>query len=146
LIYAVVVINPDSKFPEGGGRPFNGGFGKGGGILALSSYAMTKMDNFQSTLRHELGHTFGLPHVDAYKYDLYNNPSIMSYTKAHHTQWFEEPRTPGILIPEDRRALARNQKVFPGLLWDKTKDVPSNYTLCPQIVGLPPMQLPTSDK
>jgi len=117
----------------------------GGGILALSSYAMMKMPDFQSTLRHELGHTFGLPHVEVYGYDMKNNPSIMSHTLSHYTNWFKDSETPGELIPEDHRGLARNQNVLPGLKFDPTWDVPATYHIFKETVGLPPMQLPADD-
>ena len=38
-------------------------------------------------------------------------------------------QTPGKLIAEDLRALALNQRVFSGLRFDPTKDVPLGYSM-----------------
>ena len=104
-VFCTVVMNPKSRFPVGGGRPINGGINTGGGILVISSYALDRIPNFQSTLQHELGHAFGLPHVDVYRYNMKTNPSIMSYNPIHKTNGFRPARRPGKLIPEDIRAL-----------------------------------------
>ena len=141
-VYLIVVMNPYDNFPNGGGRPINGGYGTGGGVLTLSSYALDRIPNFQSTLRHELGHSFGLPHVNSYGYSMSGSPSIMSYNPAHHTDGFHDSETPGTLIPEDRRGLAKNQRVFPGLRFDPATDVPAGYRMH-GVVVLKPMTLPT---
>ncbi len=95
-------MNPNDGWPAGGGRPFNGGFNTGGGIVIMSSNGLDRAPNFQSTLQHELGHAFGLPHVDVYGYDMQTNMSMMSYNPSHHTNGFEPSATPGRFIPEDR--------------------------------------------
>ena len=141
-VYLVVVMNPHDDFPNGGGRPVNGGYGTGGGVVTLSSFALDRIPNFQSTLQHELGHSFGLPHVDVYGYSLSSNPSIMSYNPAHHTNGFHPSATPGTLIPEDRRGLAMNQRVFPGLQFAPAKEIPKGYRIR-AVVSLGPMTLPT---
>ena len=128
-IYLTVFMNPKRSFPRGGGRPFNGGVNTGGGIVVISSHAMKKGKNFQSTLQHELGHAFGLLHVDAYGYQMNRNDSIMSYNPAHHTNGFQPSATPGVLIPEDLRVLALNDRAFAGLDFDKKRDVPSKYKM-----------------
>jgi DNA-directed RNA polymerase subunit RPC12/RpoP len=128
-IFFTVMINPREDFPGGCGSPFNGGFNTGGGIVLVSSYALDKIPNFQSTVQHELGHAFGLPHVDAYGYDMKNSPSIMSYNQAHHTRNFNPSRTPGIFIPEDIRGLALNKRVFPNLNFNKNNSTPPGYHL-----------------
>src|SRR5262249_51196124 len=69
-IFLVVVMNPKEDRPAGGGRPLNGGFNTGGGIVILSSHGLDASPNFQSTLQHEIGHGFGLPHVSEYHYDM----------------------------------------------------------------------------
>lgn len=114
-VLLVVVMNPADGFPGGGGRPLNGGYNNGGGVVILSSHDLDRAANFQSTLQHELGHAFGLVHVDAYGFDMAASPSIMSYNPAHHTRGFEPSATPGILSPEDRRGLALNHRAFPRL-------------------------------
>ena len=133
LIFFTVVVNHKEDFPGGCGSPFNGGFNTGGGIVLVSSYALDKIPNFQSTVQHELGHAFGLPHIDAYGYDMKTSPSIMSYNLSHHTKGFNPSETPGEFIPEDIRGLALNQRVFPNFTFDRKKNVPSGYNLCSDI-------------
>ncbi len=141
LIFVAIVINARDDYPGGGARPFNGGLNSGGGIVEMSSYGLDRAPNFQSTLQHELGHAFGLPHVDVYGYDMETNPSVMSYNPKHHTQGFMPSRTPGILIAEDIRALALNRRVFSRLRFDAKADVPPGYTM-QKIVTLGPMDIP----
>jgi hypothetical protein len=141
-IYLIIVMNPHDDYPGGGGRPINGGYNTGGGIIILSSYALDNIPNLQSTLQHELGHSFGLPHVDVYGYNMDNNPSIMSYNLAQHTRDFNAAPTPGVLIPEDLRGLALNRQVFPQLLFNEAQDVPQGYKLNKNIVCLGPMDIP----
>jgi hypothetical protein len=88
-----------------------------------------------------LGHSFGLPHVDVYGYDLQTNMSIMSYNRKHHTDRFSPSLTPGILIPEDLRGLALNKRVFPHLYFDPRTDVPAGYELRP-VACIPPQKIP----
>ncbi len=114
-VLVTVVMNPADDYPTGGGRTINGGVDTGGGLVVLSSFALDRIPFFQSTLQHELGHAFGLPHVDVYGYDMRTNPSIMSYDPAHHTDGFTDSPTPGILIAEDLRALRYDRGVFPAL-------------------------------
>jgi len=141
-ILLVMMMNSKDDFPVGGGRPLNGGFNTGGGIIILSSFALDKSPNFQSTLQHELGHAFGLPHIDAFGYDMSSNDSIMSYNPRHHTNWFEPSMTPGKLIPEDLRGLALNQRVFPKLQFLADRDIPQGYMIVERIVTLGPMDIP----
>jgi hypothetical protein len=138
----VVLMNSADGFPGGGGRPLNGGLNTGGGIVILSSYDFDRAPNVQSTVQHELGHAFGLPHVDVYGYDMMSNDSIMSYNPRHHTHGFEPSATPGVLIPEDVRALAMNRRVFGKLRFDPKKDVPASYAIADHIVVLGPMKIP----
>lgn len=141
FVLLVLVMNSEDAFPNGGGRPFNGGFNTGGGMLKLSSRDLDQAPNFQSTLQHELGHAFGLPHVDVYGYPLRDNPSIMSYNKSHHTDGFSPSETPGELIPEDVRGFAFNDRVFPGLEFEPETDQPSGYEM-KKIITLGPMTIP----
>jgi hypothetical protein len=140
-VYLMLVMNPDEDFPTGGGRPCNGGYDTGGGIIVMSSYALDNHPQFQSTIQHELGHAFGLPHVDVYGYDMATNPSIMSYNPVHHTDFFEPSGTPGTLIPEDVRGLAYNDKALPRLSFDVDRDLPDGYELAAP-VWLGPMIIP----
>lgn len=141
-VFVIVVINPRDRFPVEGGRPCNGGFNTGAGVVVASSYALDRLAFFQSTLRHELGHAFGLPHVDVYGYDMKTNPSIMSYNSSKRTDRFTESPTPGRLIPEDLRGLALNRRVFSRLTFDPTRDVPQGYRLARRVVWIPPMKIP----
>jgi hypothetical protein len=141
-VLLVVVMNPANDFPNGGGRPLNGGYNTGGGVIAMSSFALDRIPYFQSTLQHELGHGFGLPHVDVYGYDMKSNPSIMSYDPRHHTNGFSPSAVSGRLIPEDLRGLALNRRAFPKLEFDADKDVPQGYTIAERIVTLGPMVIP----
>ena len=106
------MMNPKDDIPTPGGRPLNGGFNTGGGIIILSSFTLDRSPYIQSTLQHELGHAFGLPHVDVYGYDMKTNASIMSYDPRHHTKGFTESRKPGKLIPEDRHGYAQCAGIF----------------------------------
>jgi hypothetical protein len=141
-VMLVVVMNPKDHFPVGGAQPLNGGINTGGGIIQMSTYAMDTLKNFQSTLEHELGHSFGLPHVDVYGYDMTTNESFMSYNQKHLTKDFAPAETPGVLIPEDLRALALNRRMFPKLKFDPAKDVPSGYKMAERIIPLGPIQIP----
>jgi hypothetical protein len=141
-VLLVVVVNPKDDFPVGGGRPLNGGINTGGGVIQISTYAMDTLKNFQSTLQHELGHSFGLPHVDVYGYDMKTNDSFMSYNQKHLTKEFTPSDTPGAMIAEDIRALALNRRVFPKLKFDPAKDIPAGYKIAERIVPLGPMTIP----
>jgi hypothetical protein len=134
-------MNPQQDWPAGGGRPLNGGFDTGGGIVILSSRGLDATAHFQSTLQHELGHGFGLPHVSAYRYDMGTSPSLMSYNPRHHTDGFRPAAEPGRLLPEDRRGLALNRRAFPEFSFDRRRDVPEGYKLA-DLAWLPPMNIP----
>jgi hypothetical protein len=140
-VFALIVMNEHDDWPPGGGRPFNGGFNTGGGFLVLSSFLVMAGKNAQSTLQHELGHSFGLPHVDTYGYDMGSSLSIMSYNEALHTRGFEPGDQVATLIPEDVRGLAYNDRVFAHLAFDARRDVPDGYALAAP-VWLGPMWIP----
>ena len=140
--FCILLMNSKDRFPEGGGRTLNGGINTGGGMMYISSWELTRNVHFQTTLQHELGHAFGLAHVDVYGYDMTSNASIMSYNPAHHCRGFEPSSQPGILIPEDRRVLSMNDRAFPRTMFDLKKDVPPDYQLSKRIVPLGPMTLP----
>jgi hypothetical protein len=140
-IFLIIFMNDGNDFPTGGGRPFNGGYNTGGGVVQLSSYALSKIPSFQCTLQHELGHSFGLPHVDVYGYSMNTNMSFMSYNPLHYTDGFTPSATPGIMMPEDIRGLALNNLAFPNLEFDPQKDIPSGYTIA-EIVHLGIEEIP----
>ncbi len=141
-VLCCVVVNPRDHFPVGAARPLNGGVNTGGGVIQLSTFAMDSLPNFQSTLQHELGHAFGLPHVDAYGYDMKTNDSVMSYNPKHHTRAFAPSPTPGGFIPEDVRALALNRRVFPKLRYDPARDVPAGYKLAERVIPFGALRIP----
>jgi hypothetical protein len=142
FILLVVMMNPKDDFPTPGGRPLNGGYNTGGGIIVASSFTLDHSPYFQSTLQHELGHAFGLQHVDVYGYDMKTNASMMSYDPRHHTKGFTESRRPGKFIPEDRRGLALNTRAFPTFHFDPEKDIPRGYSIAKRIVTFAPMKIP----
>ena len=141
-VFCTLIANPRDGYPVGGGRPINGGLNSGGGFMFMASSQLSRNKHFQTTLQHELGHAFGLPHPDVYGYDLKTSPSIMSYSPANYTDGFKPSRTPGILLPEDLRALAMNDRVFAKTTFDAKRDAPKGTKLSPKIVPLGPMTLP----
>jgi hypothetical protein len=140
FIFVAVVMSAAENFPQGGGRPFNGGFNTGGGIVVVSSFALDKLPNFQSTLQHELGHAFGLPHIDVYGQSMQSSASIMSYNPGHHTRGMQPSFTPGTLEPEDIRGLSLNRRAFPKLAANRARDFPPGASR-PQVVPLGPMTI-----
>ena len=141
-VFCILVMNARDSFPEGGGRPINGGLNLGGGMIYIASFELTRNAHFQTTLQHELGHGFGLPHVDVYGYSMQENASIMSYNPAHHGRGLQLSPTPGTLIPEDRRGLALNDRVFANTAFNPARDIPRGGRISPRIVPLGPMTLP----
>jgi hypothetical protein len=141
FVLLVVLMNPKDNVPPGWGQPLNGGFNTGGGVSFLSSFGLDHSPYFQSTLQHELGHAFGLPHVDVYGYDMKTNPSMMSYDPRHHTKGFTDSAKPGKFIPEDRRGLALNTRAFPSLHFDPEKNIPPGYSIA-KIVTLGRLKIP----
>jgi hypothetical protein len=139
-IYIIVFCGTGDFPPGAGGRSINGGFDQGGGIVIMSSELIRKSPNFQSTLQHELGHAFGLPHVDVYGYSMETNISMMSYNPAHHTSWLKPSAHPGEFIPEDLRGLAKNKWAFPNFTYDPAVQAPSDYRLADEVL-LGPMEL-----
>jgi hypothetical protein len=136
-VFVVVVMNPQEAWPTASGRPINLGFNSGGGIATFSSIKLNAEKSlFQGSILHELGHAFGLMHVDSYGYDQRSNKSIMSYSKSNWWTNFRPPKDPSILIPEDIRALAMNKRVFPNLYFDRESDVPQGYLLRSKVVRL----------
>ena len=113
-IYLVVYVRakPREDVFFGGGRTFNGAPNTGGGIAELELDRMLNITSgFQMAVNHELGHTFGLQHPDAYGYDQYNNQSIMSYDPKIGTTGFDMAK--GRFNPEDFYTLSLNKRAFP---------------------------------
>lgn len=138
-VFVIVFVRPKSE-PCGGaratclgfGRPFSGGQPVlGGGLveLELTDLMNHETSPFQSTLAHELGHAFGLAHVDCHGYDMETNDSIMSYNLAHHSRGYSESATPGILNAENFFVLAKNKGVFPSFDYVPARHNPSGAPL-----------------
>ena len=140
--FAILLMNAVDRFPMGGGRTINGGTNAGGGMFYIASGELVQNPHFQCTLQHELGHSFGLAHVDAYRYSMDTNMSLMSYNPAHHNQGFQPSPTPGILNPEDLRVLALNDRMFSKTTFDIRRNVPAGYSLFRYVIPLGPMNLP----
>lgn len=129
-VFVIVIMCPEEPWPTAGGRPINLGFNSGSGIVIFPSHKFDQENpEIQGCLQHELGHAFGLVHVDSYGYDQHTNKSIMSYNVTNYWSGFNPPKEPGILIPEDIRGLSMNKRVFPALFFDSSIDVPPEYKL-----------------
>ena len=113
------------------GLTFNGPPNSGGGIIELEYRAMMRdiPYPFQSALVHELGHSFGLAHVDCYGLNQYHNGSVMSYNPDHWTRGLSQGRRQASLNPHERFLLAQNQKVFPGLTYTGAFGAPRFHTI-----------------
>ncbi|MEM7048568.1 MAG: hypothetical protein AAF604_02865 [Acidobacteriota bacterium] len=143
-----------------GGRKLNHGYDSGGGFAIFNfRRELVEVDragspvHFFSTLLHELGHAFGLPHVSDFcgdtaacpaRLSINGSPSVMSYNSANwiygcgHAQSSSNPSDgactypgdavidalPGSLIAEDLRILSQNDRVFPGLVVERPVDAP----------------------
>lgn len=144
-IYVAIIYQTSGST---GGRCFNGGFNTGGGYVIFRNPSGLNSANFQSTLRHELGHTFGFTHVDdagypaIARYSQDSSQSIMSYNKAHLTNGFSESPTPGILLPEDIRDLSLNKRAFPNLFFDPEQDIPDGIKIYRRKYNLGIMSIP----
>ena len=137
----IVLFTGTGGWPAGGGRPINGGVNTGGGILVLAADNLTHSPNFQSTLQHELGHAFGLPHVDVYGYSMKTNASLMSYNPAHHTVGLVPGKPPGRFIPEDYRVLNMNHRAFPNLRLSESQYLSAGYQIARKPIFLGPMKI-----
>lgn len=138
---AILVMNSADRYPAAGGRTINGGMSSGGGMFYTSPKEV-QSPNFQCALQKMIGHSFGLVSVNAYGYSMDTSTSLMSFNPAHYSQGFQPSPTPGILLPEDRRVLALNDRVFAKTSFDVGRDVPPGYSLFRYVIPLGPMTLP----
>lgn len=104
----------------GGGRTLDSLPEPGGGIVQMefSSLIGNKPYRFLSTVTHEIGHAFGLTHVDCFNYDMHRNDSIMSYNDAHLSAELGKGKFYGNLNPEEYALLSLNRRAFPRFRYD----------------------------
>jgi hypothetical protein len=140
FVYLIILAGTPITIPGEGGT-LNGGINTGGGIVIFTE---DRLDDptFQCGVQHELGHGFGLCHIDVCGYDMATSRSIMSYNRAYHTHGFFPSATPGVLLPEDIRVLALNRRAFPALTFEPKTDLPAGYQLSPRIAFISGADLP----
>jgi len=87
--YIFVVTFPGVQVA--GGRKFNYGYNNGGGVAFLDFNQVRESDdpevNFQSTLIHELGHAFGMPHI--FDYCIFHPADPFDCEFPWHMSWSE---------------------------------------------------------
>ena len=92
---------------------FNGPANTGGGAIQLELQYLMDDYPFLSTLIHELGHAFGLPHADCYGYDMDTNGSMMASNTRLWSNGFNLSVPPPVFNPEEYLILSQNKLAFP---------------------------------
>jgi len=114
-VFVFILVNPNMQLYRphwgGGGRSFNGGVNGGGGIVVLE-YRRFRY-GFYSTLVHELGHAFGLTHVNCSGQSMSESESIMSYNPRHRSRGSGIAINPGSLTDTERAKLLLSPRIFP---------------------------------
>jgi hypothetical protein len=114
-VFVFILVNPNMQLYRphwgGGGRSFNGGVNGGGGIVVLE-YRRLRY-GFYSTLVHELGHAFGLTHVNCSGQSMSESESIMSYNPRHRSRGSGVAINPGLLTDTERAKLLLSPRIFP---------------------------------
>jgi hypothetical protein len=114
-VFVFILVNPNMQLYRphwgGGGRSFNGGVNGGGGIVVLE-YRRLRY-GFYSTLVHELGHAFGLTHVNCSGQSMSESESIMSYNPRHRSRGSGVAINPGSLTNTERAKLLLSPRIFP---------------------------------
>ena len=114
-VFVFILVNPNMQLYRphwgGGGRSFNGGVNGGGGIVVLE-YRRLRY-GFYSTLVHELGHAFGLTHVNCSGQSMSESESIMSYNPRHRSRGSGVAINPGSLTDTERAKLLLSPRIFP---------------------------------
>lgn len=116
----------------GYGGIFNGSPPSVGGGYVMLVYQDLLNDEkvpLQSTIQHELGHAFGMNHVDCHGYDMETNMSMMSYNLSHHAFGLTPSATPGIFIAENYYVIDKNKAAFPDFFYDEAKHNPEKKQL-----------------
>lgn len=118
-----------------GGRSVDAYPVPGGGIVQLEYQSL--MENrhyhFLSTLTHEVGHSFGLTHVECLGYDQIRNGSIMSYNPDLYYTHSQVGEYHGNLNPEEYFLLSLHRQAFPQFRYDPALHNPGG-TLRPNIL------------
>lgn len=128
-VYVLVYVRPGEiecswidkhRMCIGGGRTIDSFPEPGGGIVQMefSSLMENKPYRFLSTVTHEIGHGFGLTHVDCFNYDMRRNDSIMSYNDAHLPAELGKGKFYGNLNPEEYALLSLHRRAFPRFRYD----------------------------
>lgn len=145
FVFLIVYSRPKSGAKVGpnmgGGRTFNGMPNTGGGAIQieLSALRNDQPGNFQSTLVHELGHTFGLTHPNCYGHSLSEGPSMMSYNLRHWSHGLVEGAEYSSLNPEDFFVVGQNKIAFPNFHFVPAIHNPSGQPLNIEQCYLGPM-------
>lgn len=128
-IYLIVYVRPrgqecswtePARMCLGGARSLGTYPEPGGGIVQMeySSLIANRPYRFLSTLVHEIGHAFGLTHVNCMGYDMKRNGSIMSYNQELLKAKLGSPRFHGGMNPEEYALLSLHKRAFPQFRYD----------------------------
>ncbi|MTB52096.1 M66 family metalloprotease [Lewinella sp. W8] len=153
-VFSVLIVDDAQMYGfKAGARSINGTWNRGGGIGIFAAHILSADQDFASTLVHELGHAFGLPHTedrakafgrlippqvrDCY-YDQDCSRSIMSYDLSNRSNSKDPAQIPGSLLGDDREDLAKNKLVFPDFTFfpDQDYDTPACKRGCPPHDGI----------
>lgn len=130
-LYVALFVRPagfDGELWLGSG---GAGCTEGSGLVLLDARCVLEDEPycFQSTLVHELGHGFGLPHVEAWGEPMDTCESIMSYNQRHCVRGAHAPEPEAILLPEELALLGANQVAFPRFAFDPAVHNPTGAPL-----------------
>ena len=150
---SILFVDPNKDWVGGGGRNINGDLNLGGGILVIPTWQFDD-GKLMSTLLHELGHAFGLPHswqrpvsprsLKQCYYLEKTSHSVMSYNEDNWTNNTDSDEIPGCLLGDDIHALAQNKWVFPNLFFNSNADFdcpPANAKCAPHPKKVHPLHL-----
>ncbi|MGD0399200.1 MAG: hypothetical protein ABSC04_09850 [Syntrophobacteraceae bacterium] len=145
-VYVIVFMRPNNAKPPadkrfGWGTTFNGPPNTGGGlvIMEMSSLLFNWPQPFRSQVVHELGHAFGLVHVDVFGYQQRNNESIMSYDpKITFPESVPPNITSGNLNPEEYFVLSMNKLAFPNFHYIESKHNPQHKPMKEALIHTEP--------
>jgi hypothetical protein len=113
-VFVFILVNPNMQLYRpnwgAGGRNFNGGVNGGGGLVVMEYRRLRQ--GFYSTLVHELGHAFGLTHVNCAGENMSESESIMSYNPKNRSRGTDVSVNPGTLTEAERTSLLLNPRIF----------------------------------